>query len=101
MMAAIGEEVHRMEFDYATTLGLAAGILSTIGWLPQVIKTWKTRSADDLSWGMLITLCIGITLWLSYGIVIHDFPIIIANVVTFSLAAIILILKLQFNKNLN
>lgn len=85
-----------MEFDYVTTLGLTAGALSTLGWLPQVIKTWKTRSAEDLSWSMLVTLCVGITMWLLYGIVIHDFPIIIANVVTFSLASIILVLKLQY-----
>ncbi len=85
-----------MELDYVTTLGIFAGVLSTLAYLPQVIKTWKSKSAEDLSWSMLITLCCGITLWLIYGIIIHDFPIIIANIVTFSLAAIILALKLQY-----
>lgn len=85
-----------MEIDFITTLGLAAGILTTIAYLPQVIKTWKSKSAKDLSWSMLIVLCIGIVLWLVYGISVRDVPIIAANVVTFMLASIILILKIRY-----
>nr|WP_202950669.1 SemiSWEET transporter [Pseudanabaena sp. PCC 6802] len=85
-----------MEFNYITTLGLVAGVLTTLAYLPQVIKTWKSKSAQDLSWSMLIVLCIGIVLWLVYGFSIQDIPIIAANVVTLILASIILALKIKY-----
>jgi MtN3 and saliva related transmembrane protein len=85
-----------MEFNYITTLGLVAGVLTTLAYLPQVIKTWKSKSAQDLSWSMLIVLCIGIVLWLVYGFSIQDIPIIAANVVTLILASIILALKIRY-----
>ncbi|MFN6567715.1 SemiSWEET transporter [Dendronalium sp. ChiSLP03b] len=85
-----------MEIDFTTTLGLVAGVLTTIAYLPQLIKTWKSKSADDLSWSMLIILCIGIILWLVYGVSIHDLPILAANVVTLILASVILVLKIRY-----
>ncbi len=85
-----------MEIDYITTLGLVAGVLTMIAYLPQLIKTWKSKSADDLSWSMLIILCTGIVLWLVYGIYIHNLPVIAANVVTFVFATIILVLKIRY-----
>ncbi len=63
-----------MEIDVITTLGLVAGFLTTITYLPQLIKTWKSKSAEDLSWSMLITLCVGIILWLVYGLIVWDIP---------------------------
>jgi MtN3 and saliva related transmembrane protein len=87
-----------MQIDYTTTLGIIAGILTTIAYLPQLLKTWKSKSANDLSWSMLIVLCIGIILWLIYGFSVQDIPIIAANVVTLLLAGIILILKIQYRK---
>jgi MtN3 and saliva related transmembrane protein len=89
-----------MEIDYITTLGLVAGVLTTIAYLPQLIKTWKSKSADDLSWSMLIILCTGIVLWLVYGIYIQDVPIIAANIVTLVLATIILVLKIRYKKDI-
>jgi MtN3 and saliva related transmembrane protein len=85
-----------MEFDFTTTLGLVAGVLTTIAYLPQLIKTWQSKSAQDLSWSMLIILCIGIILWLVYGVSVHDVPIIAANIVTLLLASIILVLKIRY-----
>lgn len=85
-----------MEINFTTALGLVAGVLSTIAYLPQVIKVWKSRSAQDFSWSMLILLCTGITLWLLYGICVRDFAIVVANVVTLLLAAIILGLKIRY-----
>lgn len=82
--------------DFTTTLGLVAGTLTTMAYLPQLVKTWKSKSAEDISWSMLITLCIGILLWLIYGTSIHDVPVICANMVTLALASIILILKIRF-----
>lgn len=85
-----------MEIDFITTLGLTAGVLTTIAYLPQLIKTWKSKSASDLSWSMLIILCTGIILWLVYGSYVHDVPIIAANVVTLLLASVILVLKIKY-----
>lgn len=87
-----------MELDFITTLGLIAGTLTTIAYLPQLIKTWRSKSADDLSWSMLITLCIGIILWLVYGVYAHDVPVIFANVVTLILSSIILVLKIRYRR---
>lgn len=87
-----------MEINFTTTLGLVAGVLTTIAYLPQLIKTWQSKSADDLSWSMLIILCIGIILWLVYGFSVHDIPIVAANIVTFMLASVILVLKIRYKQ---
>jgi len=84
--------------DFTTVLGLVAGALTTIAYLPQLIKTWKSKSAEDLSWSMLITLCVGIVLWLIYGTYVHDLPVILANVVTLMLSSVILVLKLRYSR---
>jgi MtN3 and saliva related transmembrane protein len=85
--------------EFTTTLGLIAGSLTTIAYLPQLIKTWRSKSADDLSWSMLITLCVGIVLWLVYGSYVHDIPVICANVVTLILSSIILGLKIRYKRS--
>jgi MtN3 and saliva related transmembrane protein len=81
--------------DAVTFLGMAAGTLTTISFLPQVIRTWKTRSAKDISAGMFMLFCAGIFLWILYGVSINSLPVIITNIVTFILAFIILVLKLR------
>jgi MtN3 and saliva related transmembrane protein len=77
-------------------LGISAGILTTISFLPQVIKTWKSRSAKDLSLGMFSLFCLGVVLWLAYGILVHDIPVIVANLMTLILASTLLFFKLSF-----
>ena len=82
--------------DAIKILGLVAGSLTTISFLPQVIKTWQTRSAKDLSMVMFSVFCLGTLLWLTYGILIESSPIIIANAVTLVLSSILLFFKLRF-----
>ncbi len=82
--------------EIITVIGLLAGTFTTISFLPQVIKTWKTRSTRDVSLGMFSLFCIGVFLWLVYGILVGDLPIIITNIVTFLLAATILWFKLKY-----
>lgn len=77
-------------------LGLTAGSLTTIAFLPQVIKTWKSRSAKDLSLGMFSLFCLGVVLWLIYGIMVRDVPVIAANLLTLMLASTLLFFKLRF-----
>ncbi len=79
-------------------LGLAAGMLTTIAFLPQVIKTWKSRSAKDLSLGMFSLFCAGVVLWLTYGILVRDIPVIAANFMTLMLASTLLFFKLRFKE---
>jgi MtN3 and saliva related transmembrane protein len=77
-----------------TALGLLAGLFTTIAWVPQVVKTWRTRSTGDLSLGMYSVMVAGLALWLVYGIVIDDLALIAANGVTCALAASVLYVKL-------
>jgi MtN3 and saliva related transmembrane protein len=77
-------------------LGFLAGILTTVAFVPQVIRTWQLRSAKDFSLGMLVTFVSGIFLWLIYGILIQSWPVIIANFFTFILASTILWFKLRY-----
>lgn len=85
-----------METDYITILGITAGVLTTIAYLPQLVKTWQSKSAGDISWSMLIILCTGIILWLVYGALVQDIPILLANIVTLVLASVILVLKIRY-----
>ncbi len=75
-------------------LGFAAATLTTLAFLPQVIKSWKRRAVDDLSLGMLVALNVGIVLWIGYGLAIAAFPLVFANVVTLVFTAILLGLKI-------
>lgn len=80
-------------------IGYLAAILTTISFLPQAIKVYKTNHTKDLSLGMFIIFCSGVFLWLIYGVLINNLPIIFANIVTFVLAGYILIKKIK-NSNL-
>jgi MtN3 and saliva related transmembrane protein len=77
-------------------LGLMAGCLTTAAFLPQVVKTWKSRSAKDLSLGMFSLFCLGVAMWLAYGLAVKDLPVIAANLVTLLLASTLLFFKLRF-----
>ncbi len=81
--------------SWLTWVGLLAAFCSTAAFLPQVIKTWRTRSTKDISLVMFTVLIIGILLWLTYGIIIRDIPLIIANTITLVFAGTILFFKLK------
>ena len=82
--------------DTITIIGFAAGFLTTIAFIPQVLKIWKTRSAKDVSLPAFATFTVGIAGWIAFGILKQDPPIILWNVVTFVLAAAILAMKVRF-----
>jgi MtN3 and saliva related transmembrane protein len=77
-------------------LGYFAGFLTTVSLVPQVIKIWTTKSADDFSLMMLLIWCTGISCWLVYGVLLNAVPIILWNVSTLLLAVAILAMKLKF-----
>lgn len=77
-------------------LGLAAGAFTTAAFVPQVIKTWRSKSAHDLSLGMFAVFSAGLVLWLVYGVLIEAWPIVIANAITLVLSLTILYFKLRY-----
>ena len=79
--------------------GYIAAILTTIAFLPQLYKTWVTKSAKDVSLITLILFIIGLICWIIYGIKINSTPILVANIVTFIFNFSILILKLIYSKD--
>ncbi|MFB2896529.1 SemiSWEET transporter [Aerosakkonemataceae cyanobacterium BLCC-F50] len=79
-------------------LGFIAAALTTIAFVPQLVKTWQTKSAGDVSLGMLFTFCTGVFLWLLYGIFIQSWPVITANFLTLIFNLLILSLKIRFEK---
>lgn len=82
--------------DMIMGLGLLAGGLTTASLIPQVTKIWKTKSAKDVSLKMFVAFCAGVGLWLTYGVIKGEAPIIITNAVTLLLGAVILAMKLKF-----
>ena len=82
--------------NFATILGLCAATLTTVAYVPQVIKIWKFKDTHSISLSMYVVLCVGFILWLLYGILIDDIPIIAANIVTLSLALTVLFFKLKY-----
>jgi MtN3 and saliva related transmembrane protein len=77
-------------------LGLIAASITTLAYVPQVVKTWKSKSSKDLSLKMLIAFCTGLSLWLIYGILEKDAPIIVANSITLLLSFVLLFFKFKF-----
>lgn len=75
-------------------VGFVAGTLTTLAYVPQLIRTWRTRSVSDISLWMLVALSAGIGLWLVYGIAIGSWPIIVANAVTLVFALVLVAFKL-------
>jgi MtN3 and saliva related transmembrane protein len=82
--------------DSIVTVGYIAGALTTISFVPQLIKAWKMRETRDLSLTMLVLFGIGILLWTIYGFWVDSFPIIVANVTTFVLILVLLGLKFRY-----
>ena len=76
-------------------VGYAAGFLATAAFVPQVAKTFRERSARDLSLGMYVLFCAGVGLWLLYGLLIASWPVVVSNAVTLVLSGAVLILKLR------
>ena len=77
-------------------LGFTAGILTTAAFLPQVWKTWRSKSAKDLSRGMYAILCLGFAMWCVYGLLIGSAPIVLANGLVLVLGSAVLWMKLRW-----
>ncbi len=84
-----------------TSIGFLAGTLTTIAFVPQLLKIRRTKSAEDISLAMFLIFSTGVFLWLVYGIMIGAWPVVAANFVTFLLAGAILYLKLRYSSGRN
>ncbi|MBP2831408.1 SemiSWEET family sugar transporter [Aquimarina sp. U1-2] len=82
--------------DFTEILGLVAATLTTTAFLPQVFKTWKTKSADSLSLSMLLIFVSGVLCWLIYGFLIDSLPIILANFITAISGFLLLYFKYRY-----
>jgi len=82
--------------DFYEIIGLAAALCTTIAFVPQVYKTWKSKSADSLSLPMYVLFFIGIILWLVYGIHLNSLAIILANSITSVLTLSLIVFKLRY-----
>lgn len=79
-------------------IGLLAGVLTTIAFVPQLLKIHATKSGKDVSARMFVMFSAGVALWLTYGIMIRSLPVIIANAVTLALALAIMALKIHYGR---
>jgi len=77
-------------------IGFTAALCTTVAFLPQALKAWRTRSVADLSLSTFLVFTIGVACWLVYGILTVDWPIIAANLVTLLLAGSIVVMRLAF-----
>lgn len=87
-----------MSLETNEMLGLVAGALTTVSFVPQVLKIWRTKSGNDVSYGMFFLFSLGVLLWLVYGWSLNAMPIVIANAVTLVLALLVIALKYRYSQ---
>ena len=76
-------------------VGYGAAVLTTLAFIPQTLKSWKTRDLSGVSLSMYSLFTLGVALWLTYGILLGSWPIILANIITLALAGTVLFLKIR------
>ena len=81
-----------------TFIGFAAGALTTVAFLPQVLHTYRSKSVDGLSYTTLVTFSVGVLLWFIYGIYLRSWPMILANGLTLVLQFPLLLMKLRYGR---
>jgi MtN3 and saliva related transmembrane protein len=84
-----------MRFDWVTIIGLIAATCTTCSFLPQVIKILQSKRTNDVSLLMYAILTTGLVLWLIYGLILKDIPLIVANSVSLTLSLCVLVLKIK------
>jgi MtN3 and saliva related transmembrane protein len=85
--------MRRMSLDLRDVVGYSAAILTTVAFVPQALKSWQTRDLSGVSLPMYSLFTLGVALWLAYGIILGEWPIIVANTITLALSGAVLALK--------
>lgn len=83
---------------FENILGIVAGIITSVSMLPQLIKVWKEKDVEDLSWMMISLLVVGLSLWVWYGIIKEEAPIIYANSFAVLVNILLLISYFKYRK---
>jgi MtN3 and saliva related transmembrane protein len=84
---------------YVEWIGLAAGALTTIAFVPQLLKIHATQSGRDVSMRTFLIFSTGVALWFAYGLLIGSLPIVLANIVTLAVALTIIALKIRYERH--
>ena len=84
-----------MNSEYVEYIGYIAASLTTIAFFPQVYQVYKTQKTDDLSLSMFVIFTVGILCWLTYGILIKNIPIVLADTISLSTSIYILYIKIK------
>lgn len=79
-------------------IGGLAALLTTVSFLPQVVQTWRSKSAEDLSIGMLATFTVGVCLWLLYGLALGSIPMIVGNALTLVQALLLVAMRYRYGR---
>ncbi len=79
--------------DFVMTLGLIAGAVTSMGFIPQLIRGYRTKELDDVSYFMPSILAVGMSLWFLYGFFVQEFPIIVANAFGIGCCVVLLVMK--------
>lgn len=87
--------------DIINIIGSGAGILTTASFIPQVVKTWRSKSVEDISLLMFLVLLAGNSLWIIYGVLMNSLPVIIANTATVMLVTAQITLKIKYGRPKN
>lgn len=88
-----------MSLTWEDILGLVAGLCTTVAVIPQIKKAWKTKKVKDVSPGMFMILVTGVALWVVYGIIKKDLPIIATNGVSLGLNSVMMYLMIRYRHN--
>ena len=81
------------------SIGYAAAFLTTCSFVPQVWQTWRSRDVSGISLGMYLVFAVGVALWLVFGLLKQQWPIVLANAVTLVLAGLVLAMKLRYRRD--
>jgi MtN3 and saliva related transmembrane protein len=82
--------------ESVTVVGLVAGACTTIAFVPQTLRVWRLKRAEEISLTTYLVLTVGMLVWVTYGVLISSWPVIIANGVTVSLTTTILVLRVRW-----
>lgn len=86
-------------WGWTNIIGIVAGICTTAAVIPQIWKAWKTKKVKDVSPGMFIVLLVGLLLWVVYGVLQNDVPIMATNGVALALNGLMLFLMIRYQDN--
>lgn len=86
-----------MDVPFVTLLGLIAGAITSLGFLPQLVRGYRTKKLDDISYYMPAVLALGMMLWLFYGVLLQEIPIIVANAFGACCSVLLIVMKKKYS----